>query len=70
LAELTSVAASAGAACHADRVDVSHVLKAMGLKDEFAMGTIRFSVGRMTTGEEITQAVTEIAQVVGRHARV
>lgn len=70
LAELTSVAASAGAACHADRVDVSHVLKAIGLNKEFAMGTIRFSVGRMTTEEEIHQAVYEISKFVGRLARV
>jgi len=70
IGELTGVAASAGAACHADRVDVSHVLKAMGLPEEYAMGTIRFSVGRMTTEEEIHQAIKEIAKVVGRLARV
>ena len=45
LSELTSVAASAGAACHGAGLDVSHVLKAMGLKEEFAMGTVRFLLG-------------------------
>jgi cysteine desulfurase NifS len=70
LAELSGVAASAGAACHAERVDVSHVLKAMQLPKEYAMGTLRFSVGRMTTHEEILQAVREIEKVVKRLALV
>ncbi len=51
------VAASAGAACHADRVQVSSVLTAMGVPLEWAKGAIRFSVGRMTTREEIDQAI-------------
>ncbi len=40
------VAASAGAACHGNQVQVSHVLSAMGVKPEVALGTVRFSVGR------------------------
>jgi cysteine desulfurase len=51
------VAASAGAACHAAGVDVSSVLQAMGLPLEYAMGTVRFSVGRMSTAAEIDRAV-------------
>ena len=66
LSELVNVAASAGAACHAEHVDVSHVLKAMHLPVEFAMGTIRFSVGRNTTKEEIEQALVEINSVIQR----
>ena len=64
LDQLQSVAASAGAACHADRIDVSAVLKAMNLPIEYAMGTIRLSVGRYTTEDEIDRAVREIAEVV------
>ena len=60
LAGLTQVAASAGAACHSDRVEVSHVLAAMGVPEEYAMGTIRFSTGRYTTTEEIDAALTEL----------
>jgi cysteine desulfurase len=63
LSHLTRVAASAGAACHSDHVFISHVLKAMGVPMELAMGTLRFSVGRSTTGEEIDQAVQELAGV-------
>ena len=51
------VAASAGAACHADSVTVSSVLQAMNVPLDYAMGTVRFSVGRETTAEEIDQAV-------------
>jgi len=60
LASLPTVAASAGAACHSDQVEVSHVLAAMGVPTEYAMGTLRFSVGRFTTSEEIERAVTEV----------
>ena len=47
------LAASAGAACHGLKIQVSHVLAAMGVTTEAALGTIRFSVGRFTTEEEI-----------------
>jgi len=50
------VAASPGAACHSDSVAVSHVLTAMQVPQEWARGTIRFSVGKMTTTAEIDQA--------------
>jgi cysteine desulfurase len=66
LAELDQVAASAGAACHSDRVDVSAVLEAMNVPLEYAMGTIRFSVGRHTTESEIDRALDEIENVVQR----
>ncbi|MGD9401505.1 MAG: selenide, water dikinase SelD [bacterium] len=66
LSELRGVAASAGAACHTDRVEVSSVLEAMRVPLEFAMGTIRFSVGRFTTAVEVDRALEEIAGVVGR----
>jgi cysteine desulfurase len=58
------VAASAGAACHADEVDVSAVLQAMQVPVEWAMGTVRFSVGRNTTAEEIDRAVADVSEAV------
>jgi cysteine desulfurase NifS/selenium donor protein len=60
------VAASAGAACHADEVEVSAVLEAMGVPPEFAMGTIRLSTGRMTTADEIDEAAGLIAAAAER----
>ena len=67
LAEMEDLAASAGAACHSDRVEVSSVLEAMGIPLEYAMGTLRFSVGRFTTAEEIDRAVAEVSRVVSPH---
>jgi cysteine sulfinate desulfinase/cysteine desulfurase-like protein len=66
LSELSTVAASAGAACHSERIDISNVLKAMHVPLEYAMGTIRFSVGRFNTEAEIDQALGAITQVVER----
>jgi cysteine desulfurase len=60
------VAASAGAACHADEVNVSAVLEAMRVPVEWAMGTVRFSVGRGTTAEEVDRAVEVVAEGVRR----
>jgi cysteine desulfurase len=64
LARLEGVAASAGAACHTDHVEVSSVLQAMHVPVDYAMGTIRFSVGRSTAKAEIDRALSEIAQAV------
>ncbi len=58
------VAASAGAACHADQIEISHVLRAMNVDEEWAMGTLRFSVGRMTSEPEIDKAVEVITTAV------
>ncbi len=64
--ELNGIAASAGAACHTDSIDVSPVLTAIKLDTDYAMGTIRFSVGRNTTEDEINQASEIIVDVVNR----
>ncbi|MCF6188308.1 MAG: cysteine desulfurase [Desulfobulbaceae bacterium] len=58
------VAASAGAACHSDTVEISHVLQAMHIPVEWAKGTIRFSVGRMTTGQQIDRAAEVVIAAV------
>jgi cysteine desulfurase len=58
------VAASAGAACHAGSVTVSHVLAAMGVPEEWAKGTLRFSTGRMTTAAEIDRAAAAVIAAV------
>lgn len=60
----SEVAISAGSACHADSVSISGVLKAMQVPDEWAQGTLRFSVGRETTSEEIQAAVAIITSVI------
>lgn len=67
---LRSLAVSAGSACSSGTPAPSHVLKAIGLSDDEAAATIRFSLGRFTTEEEIAFAVNEIARAVceQRHA--
>jgi cysteine desulfurase len=60
----TEVAASAGAACHSDRVEISGVLKAMEVPLEWAKGTLRLTTGRMTTPEEIDKATQVICAAV------
>ena len=60
------VAASAGAACHAETVEISHVLEAMRVPVDWAKGTLRFTTGRMTTQEEILRAIKVVADVVKR----
>lgn len=61
LGKLDGVAASTGSACHAGRVELSPVLKAMGVAPEVGMGAIRFSLGRNTTGTEIDTVLEAIA---------
>ncbi len=56
LSGMENVAASAGAACHAEHTDISHVLQAIGLTAEQSIGTLRFSTGKNTTSEEISTA--------------
>lgn len=64
ISELDYVAASAGAACHADQVDLSHVLTAMKIPEKIAMGAIRFSTSHFTTEEEINIAAKRIIATV------
>ena len=64
LAEMKNIAASAGAACHTDSISVSSTLAAMKVPMEYAMGTIRLSIGRYTTDEEIDAAIKEISAAV------
>jgi cysteine desulfurase len=60
------VAASAGAACHAGSVAVSHVITAMAVPEEWARGTLRLTTGRMTTAAEIDRAAEVIVKAVGQ----
>jgi cysteine desulfurase len=57
LSRLDGVAASTGAACHSGSVELSPVLKAMGISPEVGMGAIRFSLGRTTTIEEVDRVI-------------
>ena len=58
------ISASAGAACHSGGASVSTSLQAMRVPPEWALGAVRFSTGRMTTLEEVAEAVCHIAAAV------
>ncbi len=68
LAALGDVAASTGSACHADSVELSPVLRAMGIESRVGMGAIRLSLGRGTTADEIERVLGKFAAVLGSHA--
>ncbi len=64
LSGLPEIAASAGAACHAEEVSISHVLEAMQVPPDYARGTIRFSTGKHTSREEIDMAVAALSRLM------
>jgi cysteine desulfurase len=64
--DLQGVACSTGAACSSGAIEPSHVLTAIGLSPEDARSSLRFSLGRPTTGEEVEQAIAVIPSVVER----
>ncbi len=63
LEAMPQIAASTGSACHAGEVNLSPVLRAMGVKESVGMGAIRFSLGRYTTKQEIDDALQLIDQL-------
>ena len=69
LAGLTGVAASTGSACHAGLVELSPVLKAMGINPEVGMGAIRFTLGRDTTKDEIDYVISLLRARLGHEAK-
>ena len=66
LLSLNALAVSNGSACTSSSVDPSHVLKAMGLSDDLAYSSVRFSLGRFTTEAEVEAAIRHVVAVVGR----
>jgi cysteine desulfurase len=67
--DLSGVAVSTGAACSSGRVEPSHVLLAMGLTPDEARSTIRFSLSRFTTPDEIEQTIALLRKIVPRGMR-
>ncbi|RZJ75053.1 MAG: cysteine desulfurase [Flavobacterium sp.] len=63
---LQNIAVSNGAACSAVTAQPSHVLKAMGLSETDALSSIRFSLGRFTTEEDISYTISRVTEIVDR----
>ncbi len=70
LLSLKDIAVSTGSACTSASVLPSYVLKCLGLTDEQAYASLRFSLGRFTTKEEIDFAIQHITEVVERMKNV
>lgn len=63
---LKDLAVSSGSACTSASLEPSYVLRALGMTDELAHSSIRFSLGRFTTEEEIDYAIKLIHNAIGR----
>jgi cysteine desulfurase len=64
--DLAGVAASSGSACSTGAVEPSHVLMAMGVPRELALGAIRFSLGRESTTEDVARVAEVMPGVVAK----
>ena len=65
-----SIFASAGSACTANEIEISHVLKAMKVPQRLAAGSIRFSLGRYTSKKDVDRVVTVLVQVISSLRKV
>ena len=64
--DLEGICASTGSACSSSSTEPSHVLLAMGLPSEQAHGSLRLTLGRWTTEEEINRVLEVLPRIVGR----
>ena len=62
--DLAGVAVSSGSACTSGSLDPSHVLLAMGVPEELAHGSIRFTFGKRNTEEEVDYAVDRLKEII------
>ena len=60
------ISASTGSACSSESLDPSHVLLALGLKHEMAHGSLRFTIGRLTTDEHIDYVLDVLPEIVAK----
>jgi cysteine desulfurase len=64
VSRLDDIAVSAGAACHAENIELSTVLEAMKIPVHYAMGTLRFSTGKHSTEKEMEKAAQKVIDTV------
>jgi cysteine desulfurase len=66
LLSLRDLAVSSGSACNSASMSPSYVLKAIGLSDARAQASLRFSIGRYTTAEDIDFAIEHLRGVIAK----
>ena len=64
--DLKGISASSGSACTSGSLDPSHVLLAIGLPHEIAHGSIRISMGKYNTKEEVDYLIEQMVEIIGR----
>jgi cysteine desulfurase len=60
------IAASAGAACTSGTLQISHVLAALRIPEDYAPGTVRFSLGKGNTEEQLAGTANILAEIIRR----
>ncbi len=64
LLDMEGICASSGSACTSGQSVVSHVIHALGLEEELALGTLRFTLGQKTTKDEIDETVRMLKKII------
>ena len=64
--DMKGIAASSGSACTSGSLEPSHVLLAMGMSHELSHGSLRFSLGKFNTKEEVDYLIEEMPPIVER----
>ena len=64
--DMKGIAVSAGSACTAGKTEISHVLSAIGLPEEYAAGSVRFSLGRGNSKEEVEAVLALLPKLLAR----
>ena len=64
--DMAGIAASMGSACTSGAMEPSHVLRAIGLSDELAFGSLRITLGRWTTYEDVDYFLEQLPEIIKR----
>ncbi|MDD5569261.1 MAG: cysteine desulfurase family protein [Candidatus Pacebacteria bacterium] len=64
--DMEGIAVSTGSACASGSLEASHVLSAMGVSEEIAHGSIRFSLGKYNTHAEISKLLKKLPPIIGK----
>ena len=65
--DLKGICASSGSSCNSGSINSSHVLQAIGISPIEAQGSVRFTLGKKTTKEEVDYIVSALKEIVDRY---